>query len=213
MKEIIRSIVIVSILASAIGARAQDFEQNMYVTYDAGAVFQQDANVRQSVGSNGRISYYPGARADLGLGYNFNTWLSANVSGGFMWNSVDHFGGVPLSSVGESVDIYSVPILAGVTLKLPNHTHFIPFLGISGGGNVSQFFLDVNGSKSKSTDVEPAVQAEAGLSYAINPDTSLGLDYKFMATLAQRYQINGNDISQSGIFIHGIFIVLSINFW
>jgi hypothetical protein len=134
------------------------------------------------------------------------------VSGGFMWNSVDHFGGVPLSSVGESVNIYSVPILAGVTLKLPNRTHFIPFLGIAGGANISEFYLNNNGTKNNSTDVEPAVQADAGLSYAINPDTSLGIDYKFMATLAQRYQINGNDISQSGIYIHGIFIILSINF-
>jgi hypothetical protein len=51
-----------------------------------------------------------------------------------------------------------------------------------------------------------------GLNYAINPDTSLGIDYKFMTTSAQRYDINGDNISQSGIFIHGIFIDLSMNF-
>jgi hypothetical protein len=33
-----------------------------------------------------------------------------------------------------------------------------------------------------------------------------------MATLDQHYDIAGDGITQSGIYIHGIFIVLSINF-
>jgi hypothetical protein len=164
MKEIIHySFVIIAILVSVIGARAQDFEKDMYVTYAAGAVFQQDANVRQSAGGTTRASFNPGARADIGLGYNFNSWLSANVSGGFIWNTIDNFGGVPLSSFGQSVNIYSIPILTGITLKLPNRTHFIPFVGLAVGANISEFYLDDNGVKGNSHDVEPAFQAEAGL--------------------------------------------------
>ncbi len=212
MKKIVYSIALIAILMSAIGARAQDFEQNMYVTYDAGAVFQQDANVRRSTAGNARASYYPGAGADIGLGYNFNDWLAANVSGGFMWNSIDRVGGVSLSAIDQSVDIYSFPILAGVTLKLPNRSHFVPYLGIAGGANITEFYLDDNGTKGNDHDVEPAFQAEAGLNYAINTSAYLGINYKFMATLDQHYQIDGDGITQSGIYIHGIFIVLSINF-
>lgn len=212
MNKIIRSIVIIAIFVSAIGTRAQDFEQNMYVTYDVGAVFQQDANVRQSTASTARASYYPGARADIGLGYNFYDWLAANVSGGFMWNSIHDFGGVPLGSVGQDVNIYSFPILAGLTLKLPNRTHFVPYLGLAAGANISEFYLDNNGAKGNDHDVEPAFQVDAGLNYAINPSAYLGLDYKFMATLDQHYEIAGDGITQSGIYIHGIFAVLSINF-
>jgi len=212
MKKILHSSIIVAILVSALAARAQDFEQNMYVTYAAGVAIQQDANVRQSGGSDGRVSFNPGARADIGLGYNFNSWFSANVSGGFIWNTWDKFGGVPLSSIGQSVNIYSIPILTGVTLKLPNRTHFIPFVGLAVGANISEFYFDFNGAKSNSHDVEPAFQAEAGLNYAINSEASLGLDYKFMTTPAQRYDLVGESLSESGIYIHGIFIDLSINF-
>jgi opacity protein-like surface antigen len=212
--KMIPSIVVVAILISAFGARAQldDFEKNMYVTYAAGAVFQQDVNVRQSTGNDARVSFNPGARADIGLGYNFNNWFSANVSGGFIWNTINDFGGVPLSTLGQSVNIYSIPILTGITLKLPNRTHFIPFVGLAVGANISEFYLDSNGVKSNDHDVEPAFQAEAGLNYAINPDVSLGLDYKFMTTAAQRYDLSGDNVSQSGIYIHGIFIDLSMSF-
>ncbi|HTR43089.1 MAG TPA: outer membrane beta-barrel protein [Pseudomonadales bacterium] len=213
MKKIIRSIVIIAILVSAIGAQAQDdFEKNMYVSYDVGAVFQQDANVSQSFGSNGKVSFYPGARLDVGIGYNFCNWLAADVSGGFMWNSINTFNGVSLSSINQDVNIYSFPILVGLTLKLPNRTHFIPYVGVSGGANISEFYLSDNGTSGNDHDVEPALQAEAGLNYVFNPSASLGLDYKFMTTLDQQYHINGNSITQSGIYIHGIFIDLSVNF-
>jgi outer membrane protein W len=211
MKKINRSIVIVAILVSAIGARAQDFDKNMYVTYEAGVVLQQDANL-QLRGATTRVSFNPGARADLGLGYAFNNWLSANVSGGFIWNTIDDSGGVPLSTLGQTVDIYSIPILTGLTVKLPNRTHFIPYFGVAVGANISEFYLNNNGVKSNSHDVEPAVQAQVGLNYAINSSTSLGIDYKFMTTLDQGYDLNGNNVSLSGIYVQGIFINLSMNF-
>lgn len=213
MKNIIHSIVIVAIFGFAIGAQAQeDFEQNMYVTYEAGAVFQQGSTMRLSPGGSAGVSYYPGARADIGLGYNFANWLAANVTGGFIWNSVDHFAGIPLHTSGQDVNIYSFPILAGVTLKLPNRTHFVPFLGIAGGANISEFYLNGGGTSGNDHDVEPAVQVQAGVNYAINQSAYLGVDYKLMATRDQSYQISGHNISLSGIYIHGIFAILSINF-
>ena len=213
MKKIIHSIAIIAILGFATGVRAQeDFEQNMYVTYEVGGVFQQASTMRLGPGGSAGVSYYPGARADVGLGYNFNSWLAANVSGGFMWNSINNFAGVPLHTSGQDVNIYSFPILAGATLKLPNRTHFVPFLGIAGGANISEFFLNGGGTTGNDHDVEPAVQVQAGVNYAINESASLGVDYKFMATRDQSYQITGNNITLSGIYIHGIFAILSINF-
>ena len=213
MKNIIHSIIVIAIIGLAVGAQAQaDFEQNMFVTYEVGGVFQQASTMRLSPGGNAGVSYYPGARADVGLGYNFCSWLAANISGGFMWNSIKDFAGVPLHTSGQDVNIYSFPILAGATLRLPNRTHFVPFLGVAGGANISEFFLNGGGSKGNDHDVEPAVQVQAGVNYAINQSAYLGVDYKFMATRDQSYQIHGDNLSLSGIYIHGIFAILSINF-
>lgn len=213
MKKIIFSTAIATVLISATCGRAQSFLQNIYFNSDAGAIFQQSSEALQTLGNgHAMVTYNPGVRVDFGLGYNFNRMLSAGIETGIMWNSMDEYGGVPISNFGQSADFYSVPLLAIVTFKIPTKSHFVPYVSAGAGGNVSVLALDTNGTRQSASDIEPAIQGEAGLKYAINPNVSLGISYKFMATLDQHYSFPGIDLEQRGIYIHGVFVNFTLSF-
>jgi opacity protein-like surface antigen len=129
-----------------------------------------------------------------------------------MWNSVNKIGGTSLSSVGQSIDLYSVPILANVTCKFTTQCGLDPYFGIGAGGVIS--FFEVVPSGNSDTDIEPAAQFEAGLKYQLAPNAAIGLAYKFLASVDERYYAASfNDhVTISGVYIHGVFANFTLNF-
>jgi opacity protein-like surface antigen len=195
---------------SAAGVRADDNVHTFYVTADAGGVFQTTANFSENGSPNVSTGFNPGVRADLALGYNLNETLAIELAPGFMWNSIDNFGGYSLGSMGESIDLYSVPILINFVYQIPTGTRFTPYMGGGIGADVVTFDGKNPSFSASDTTGVFAFQAEAGLRCALTKHASLSLDYRFFGTTDQDYSFQighfTDRVTLSGIYIHGVFL-------
>jgi opacity protein-like surface antigen len=188
---------------SAVGVRAVNWSDNLYLNADAGGAFQQEVTLIQN-GSSASVTFNPGIRADIDLGYNLNDSWAVELESGFMWNSMDKYNGVSLSSYSQSIDIYSVPVLANIIYKVPTKTSWAPYFGVGAGGVVGMFDLNSRGIDYSDTDFIFAYQAEAGLDYALSKNASIGIAYKFLGTLNQRYCLSGSNDKLDGVYIHAV---------
>jgi len=214
MKKIAYSIAIATLFTSAAGARAGDMGSNGYMAWDAGATFQQDATLRQSTVPTYTATFKTGVRGDMVVGGNLNDTLFMELEVGFMWNPMDKVGGTSLSSIDQSVDMYSVPVLMNLVYEIPTKSALTPYLGIGAGANVGIMDFKDSGSTYSDTDVAPAFQAEAGLKYALTKWASIGVAYKFYGTLDQRYYLRSIDdhVTLSGNYVHGFYATLTLSF-
>ena len=215
------------LLMSATGARAadwgdnlSDWSDNLYLSADFGGVFQQDATYIQSALS-GRptATFNPGIRADINLGYNLNDSWAVELETGFMWNSMDNVGGRSLSSISQSVDMYSVPILANIIYQVPTKTSWVPYFGVGAGGVVGIYDLKSRGTDYSDTDFTFAYQAEAGLDYALSKNVSVGIAYKFLGALNQHWLLSPklpfdtyNPVTLDGVYIHAVVVKFTWSF-
>jgi opacity protein-like surface antigen len=191
-----------------------NWRDNLYLNADVGGVFQQEASLIQN-GSSASATFNPGIRADIGLGYDLNDSWAVELETGFMWNSMDKINGVPLSSYSQSVDIYSVPLLANVIYKVPTETSWTPYFGVGVGGVVGIFDLKSSGTDHTDTDFTFAYQAEAGLDYALTENASIGVAYKFLGTLNQHWLLSGspdNHVTLDGVYIHAVAVRFTWSF-
>lgn len=208
MKTIVPSIsiVVASFALVATGACAQDWTQDFYVKADAGGIVQQNVTLRQTAAPNFTATFNPGARGDVVLGYDISPSWAAEFESGFMSDSMDKVGGTSLNSVNQSVDIYSVPILANIFYKIQTKSAWTPYLGVGAGGIDSKLDFKNGSARFSDTDFTFAYQAEAGVNYALSKNASVGVAYKFLGTADQRYTLGGaNHITLAGVYIHGVF--------
>ncbi|HUC85476.1 MAG TPA: outer membrane beta-barrel protein, partial [Candidatus Acidoferrales bacterium] len=154
MKIITHSMTVVgtALLGSVTGALAGDVSQNFYVNGDVGAIFQQDARFSQTAEPTLNASFNPGIRADIAIGYNLSQNFALELEPGFTWNSVDTLDGRQLFA-GESIDLYSVPILVNAIFKFPTSTGWTPYLGAGIGPDIGFFDGSLPGSTYTDTDV------------------------------------------------------------
>ena len=214
MKIIVSSIAFATLLTTVTITNAQP-----YLTADGGAVLQQDSILHENISGvgvvNDRVSYNPGYRFDLNAGYRFNPWVQAEIGGGYMWDSIDKLGGQDLQP-GYKADFESIPLLGNLIFKIPNPTPFVPYFGIGGGAVVSIFDFKSPGGNYSPSDVQPAVQAQAGINYWLCHNASIGVSYKFLATLDERYNANSSlgpdNYKFDNIFIHGVFLNFTMRF-
>jgi opacity protein-like surface antigen len=186
----------------------------LYLNADFGGAFRENAQLRQSQGIVPQYSttFNPGIRADIDLGYNLNDSWAVELETGFIWNSVDEIGGTPLGSYSQSIDLYSIPVLANIIYKVPTKTSWTPYFGVGAGGVVGIFDFKTSGTDFSDTDFAFAWQAEAGLKYALTKNASFGIAYKFLGTLNQRYYLGGgypggtmNDhVKLDGVYINAV---------
>ena len=211
MKTIVRSIVVVGavLFLPAVGMCAADLSK-WYLTGDVGGVFQQDTTFSQSTSPGVKTpgTFNPGIRGDIAVGYNLNKSFAVELESGVLWNSIDKFGGVTLSQASQSLDFYSIPVLAKVVYKVPTGNAWTPYFGVGAGGVIGMADFQNTAGHSSDTTFIFAYQAEAGLDYALTKNTSVGIAYKFLSTPTQRYYLNGpgiNDhITLTGIYTHAI---------
>jgi len=204
------------ILVSATGAEAADWTQNLYLRADAGAIFQQDADLSQTGAPTYTASFSPGVRVDLAAGYNLTQSLALEVEPGFTWNSIDSLSGHHLAT-GESADLYSVPILANLVYKFHATGGWTPYLGAGIGGDVGIFDGMVRNFDYSDTDLTFAYQAQAGVNYALSDHASIGFAYKFLGTTDQSYSLRAtpyytDHLTIGGVYVHGIFVNFTWNF-
>jgi len=198
----------------AAGVRAGDLASNLYFVEDAGAIFQQDTTLRQTTTPAYTATFHPGVRGDMMMGANLNDTLALELELGFMWNSMDKVGGVSLSSIDQSLDMYSVPVLANLVCRIPTKSAWTPYLGIGAGANVGIMDFKDSGLTYADADVAPAFQAEAGLKYSFSQHAAIGVAYKFFGTLDQRYNLRSIDdrVTLSGVYVHGVYATFTLSF-
>jgi len=159
-----------------------------------------------------------GAQFDMALGYRVLPWLLVEGELGFSINGVDAVGNwsYPESSLTQ------MSFMANVVVEHPLG-RFVPYAGFGAGGvfssltfgNYSYYYYD--SSDGYGTDVVPALQAFAGLRYKISRNLSLGVDYRFLVTDDQRWNVKwwtGSHftIAVDSVAIQSVALVFSVGF-
>jgi opacity protein-like surface antigen len=217
MKTTIRLITVTgaAFIMSVSSASASDWSDNLYLGADAGGAFQQNAVMTQSTLSGRRTTTFnPGIRGDITVGYNLDKSWAVELESGIICNSIDKIGVVSLSSIDQSFDTYSVPILANVVYKVPTGNAWTPYFGVGVGGLADSVDFRSGTTHYYDSTFTFAYQAKAGVDYALTKNISVGIAYKFLGTPNQRFYLSGiNDhLKLDGIYTHAVVASFTWNF-
>jgi opacity protein-like surface antigen len=130
------------------------------------------------------LEFDPGLRVDATLGYTFHRdeMVALSVAGevGFMYNPLNRGVGNGITQNIEG-DFYQAPFFAKFIVGFNPQGEIRPYIGIGGGGLYSRMDVESIGSTpidSSGDQTDPAAQAEAGVAFMINEQTSVGFAYK-----------------------------------
>lgn len=159
-----------------------------------------------------------GAQFDMALGYRLLPWLLVEGELGFSFNGVDAVGNwsYPDSSLTQ------MSFMANVVFERPLG-RWVPYAGFGAGGVFSSLafgnynYYYYGSSDGYGTDVVPALQAFAGLRYKVSQNFSLGVDYRYLVTDDQQWNVDwwtGNEftVGVNSVAIHSIALVFSVSF-
>jgi opacity protein-like surface antigen len=186
----------------------------VYVGFDAGAAFQQDINLYDTIGDNEKVTFDTGARLDCQLGYNFTPNWAAELETGLIVNQVKN--SVVLGTDFMNVDLVEFPVMVNVIYTRPLGRHFSAYLGGGVGGAFSYYENDFGGSTA--SDSTFAFQGLAGLKYTIGDRWDIGVAYKFLGTtehnVGQGFDSNGNltEFKSDGTMTHSFLLALTCRF-
>ena len=201
-------------------ARAQDFEagQRWRGRVDVGGTIPESANLTELGGpvSGLKMELDPGFQMDLSLGYRITPWLEVGPELGMTFNGVHSVAGF---SYPDST-LFQMPIMANAILELPNAKRFSPYVG-AGVGGVASFLTFGNdyywGPDGSGSTFVLGFQAFAGLRYRFTDTFSMGVNYRFMMTEDQKWDIEWWDgyhsnIAVDSIRLHSICLVFEATF-
>jgi len=191
--------------------------------FDMGGTIPQDANLTEFGGptSGEKLKLSPGFQFDISGGYRLTPWLELGPELGFTFNSVDAVGhwSYPDSMLGQ------ILMMANVRLEYPNRGRLAPFIGAGIGGVASYlsfgnhsgsyyYYSEPDGSGS---DFSLGFQAFAGLRYRVADKWNLGLQYRYLFTDRQHWDVDwwyggSFGISVDSIQIHSFCLVFSGEF-
>ena len=144
-------------------------------------------------------------RLDVAGGYEFTSWLAAELEAGLVLNgvkSIDQDG-----SEDNTLVMVQRLAMANVVLQLPVKSRLRAFVGAGAGGvftTLDSWIFD--SSEHSGHDLRFAYQAFAGVRYEFNPRMALGLEYKFMRTDDHGFE------QLSGTRNHSIALSVSVRF-
>jgi opacity protein-like surface antigen len=189
---------------------------------DMGGIIPEDADLTEFGGpvSGEAMKLDPGFQFDLSGGYRVTPWLELGPELGFTFNSVDSIGGwsYPNTTLGQ------ILMMANVRLEYPPQSRLAPFLGAGIGGVAS--FLTFGGASDyyyyygpdgTGADFSLGFQAFAGLRYRFSDKWILGLEYRYLLTDSQRWDVEwwnggGFTVGVDSIRMHSICLVFSGEF-
>jgi len=161
-----------------------------------------------------------GFQFDISGGYRIMPWLEVGPEFGFLINGVDSIGDW---STSDAV-LFQVLMMANVRVEYPTQGRLVPFAGAGIGGSAS--FLSFGGGGGYYYYYEPlgdaadcvlAWQGFAGVEYRLSDNTRLGLEYRYLSTNPQHWDVDwwtGADfeVGVDNIRIHTICLVFSGSF-
>jgi opacity protein-like surface antigen len=187
----------------------------LYLGFDAGAAWQQDITISDSVGDSDRVTFGTGARLDCEPGYNFTKNWAAELEVGLIINPVAH--SYVLGTDFMSVDFTELPVMVNVIYTRPLGHHFSAYVG----GGVGGVFSDYSNEFGDTTpsDSAFAFQGMAGVKYAINERWDIGVAYKFLGTTGHdvgpgvAYDLSTpTEYKSDGTMTHSFLVALTCKF-
>jgi len=149
----------------------------LYVGFDLCAALQNDITLSDTAGDSERVTFDPGPRFDLQLGYNLAKNWAAELELGFIVSPVKYsyaFGS------GNSVALVEVPVMVNVIYSRPLWGHCSAYVG-GGAGGVFINYQDAFGNTTPAATTF-GYQGMAGLKYVFGPKWDMGIGYKVLGT-------------------------------
>jgi opacity protein-like surface antigen len=192
--------------------------------FDMGGTIPQDATLTELGGpvTGEKLKLDPGFQLDVGGGYRPTAWLELGPELGFTFNSIHTVGqwSYPDSMLAQML------MMANVRLEYPPQARLAPFIGAGVGGVASfltfggggsgyyDYYYEPDGSGS---DFALAFQVFGGLRYRMSEKWSLGLEYRYLVTDKQRWNVDWRcggsfGISVDSIRVHSLCLVFSGEF-
>ena len=204
------------------GEAAEDFPR-WTGRFDMGGTIPEDATLTEFGGpvSGEKLKLDPGFQFDFSFGYRPTPWLEVGPELGFTFNSVDAVGhwSYPNTTLGQ------ILMMANVRLEYPPRARLAPFIGAGVGGVAS--FLSFGGGYDSyyyyyepdgtGSDFSLGFQAFGGLRYRVAENWDLGLEYRYLLTDKQHWDVewwNGGSfgVTVDSIRMHSICLVFSGQF-
>jgi len=122
-----------------------------------------------------------GWMAYANIGRPFHNNPNWRVEGEFSYRSFKAAAGVTPHISGGG-DIATSAIMLNILYDFHNSSAFTPFIGLGGGGAFTDFSISGPGISANDSDNVLAAQALGGVGWAISPNTTLDLTYRFFKT-------------------------------
>jgi opacity protein-like surface antigen len=215
--------IIASVLSfGTLAAQAQYYQwpENMgpFFRVDIGPSFFQNGRLTEFGGPvSSRVSYDTGLATDAAFGWAFNQYLATDFEVGFVGATINNVPGY----YSSNSRIYNIPFTANImfTWPIPN-SRVVPYVGAGIGGadvvfdtdEFSDGYTSVYGNED---DVVFTGQIFAGLRFNFNPNMSLDVGYKYLATGAPTFSYPpapNFQVGFDGVRTHSILVAFEWNF-
>ena len=153
--------------------------------------------------SNPSISINPGVRFDVVPGFNFTDWFGAELSGGILYNGLDHLNGngtVNLSGGTETVGpgglsltgtYLQVPVLVSSVFRWPGQGRWKPYLSTGFGFAYTQLQITQVDNTQTSDEFEeqysPAFSVGSGFMWQVSDNVDFDVLYKLLGVINPEY--------------------------
>ena len=153
--------------------------------------------------SNPSISINPGVRFDVVPGFNFTDWFGAELSGGILYNGLDHLNGngtVTLSGGTETVGdgglsltgtYLQVPVLVSSVFRWPGQGRWKPYLSTGFGFAYTQLQITQVDNTQTSDEFEeqysPAFSVGSGFMWQVSDNVDFDVLYKLLGVINPDY--------------------------
>jgi opacity protein-like surface antigen len=176
-----------------------------YISLDLGLALQSDIGVKEIGGTSQSgvdLKFDPGVRVDVAGGYHITERFGAELSVGYVFNSVDEVSGGP---AGFNVDdLMQVPVMINLVYRVAADIPIEPFLGGGVGGVLS--VLSLNSTTQE--DFAFGYQGFVGAKYRISEQTEVTVVYKFLGTTDLEFE----DFETDGSLTHAFAVGLRYSF-
>jgi len=153
--------------------------------------------------SNPSISINPGVRFDVVPGFNFTDWFGVELSGGILYNGLDHLNGngtVTLSGGTETVGpgglsltgtYLQVPVLVSSVFRWPGQGRWKPYLSTGFGFAYTQLQITQVDNTQTSDEFEeqysPAFSVGSGFLWQVSDNVDFDVLYKLLGVINPEY--------------------------
>ena len=196
-----------AVLLTALALPANAADTGFYFNADAGANWAQDAKISVP-GASADLETDIGFRFSAGIGYNLNKNWGIEFDTGWIYNSIDKFGGV---SIDDSSFQHN-PFTVNAIYRYQFGEKFETYLGGGVGGTYSVLTIDDLGVDDDDGDVVFAWQAMAGVRYLLSETMSVGVGYKYFGSSEGDYDIQGASLSIDSVHNHSFGAVFNWKF-